>query len=140
MFNETVGYWLVREGNNELGIINLTKYDTVNLIGEFGFYLNPKFLRSGMSIKLFYLALNFYFRILHLKHVVGFVKENNNNALMINDFFRMRHVEFLNIEEDCYSKRVISRDDWFRQDVDLNNIQREFVLFVRNNLKAINKD
>jgi UDP-4-amino-4,6-dideoxy-N-acetyl-beta-L-altrosamine N-acetyltransferase len=133
--NITAGYWLMCLGNKNVGVINLTKYDEINKTGEFGFYLNPQFFKSGLGLNLYYIALELFFNNFKLNNVQGFVKNTNSSALLMNEFFGMKHVRFLDIDNDNYSERVITKEEWKLRNLQLNNINKSFISFIVNKRK-----
>ena len=131
-YNDTMGYWLVFIGAKQVGVINLSKYDFINQTGEFGFYLNPKYFMSGLGIDLFYIALDLFFSNFQLNSINGFVKYANTSAMLMNDFFGLRHVKIIIIESENYSERLITKDEWTFRDLKYSNINKSFIYFINS--------
>lgn len=81
-------YWLVKEGDKDLGVIDLANCKSGE--SEWGFYLNPKYIGGGQALRLFHHALHFFFQKINLNKVYGYVACENTNSLLLNELFDMQ--------------------------------------------------
>jgi UDP-4-amino-4,6-dideoxy-N-acetyl-beta-L-altrosamine N-acetyltransferase len=111
-------YWVLKEDEKELGVIDIVDYQADK--SEWGFYLNPDFFGKGKSINLLFHGLNFLFKTLKFKSLYGYCHYKNTKALLFHDLFHIHHQGYTKIELgdeqfDWYSHRVINADNWKNQ-------------------------
>jgi len=135
-------YWVVKEENKSIGVIDIVDFQRSK--SEWGFYLNPECVGTGMSINLIYHALNFFFKTLKFEGLFGFCHYKNSKALLFHDIFKIGHVGYKKIiiprGSDWYSKRVINAEDWLRENFTLDTIRerkRELRATNQSELKKI---
>lgn len=132
---DAIGYWLICIGGKKLGVINLIKFDVTNQTGEFGFYLNPQYFMSGLGVNLFYIAIDLFFAKFQLNSIQGFVKDSNTSALLMNEFFGLRHIKYLSINNENYSERLITKEEWTYRDLKYSNINKCFISYINSRRK-----
>ncbi|MEO1518351.1 MAG: UDP-4-amino-4,6-dideoxy-N-acetyl-beta-L-altrosamine N-acetyltransferase [Bacteroidota bacterium] len=119
-------YWMVGEGERWLGVINLQIDSAVGT--EWGFHLNPDCLGKGLD--LLYIGLQFFLEELKIPQLHGWVDYRNTNALLLHDFFGIRHSRYekrqLKGVTRCFSLRSISTQQWQGQK-DRRQWQRELL-------------
>lgn len=122
-------YWLVKEGNKDLGVIDLS-----NCRGgesEWGFYLNPKYIGGGKAIRLFHHALHFFFQKIRLNKVYGYVACENTNSLLLNELFDMKMVALMPKWHKgvlhWYAKYELSREGYLSRDLRLSKVRKKLV-------------
>lgn len=122
-------YWLVKEGDRDLGVIDLA-----NCIGgesEWGFYLNPKYIGGGKALRLFHHALHFFFQKIHLNKVYGYVACENTNSLLLNELFDMqlaalmpkRHKGVLH----WYAKYELNRVAYLSRELTISQVRKKLI-------------
>lgn len=123
-------YWIIQEKQREIGVISLII--NKNEAYEWGFYLNPTYFGTGLSIHLVYHALNFFFDRLKLPYLIGYVNAQNKNALCVHDLFEIHHQSFHIIENaspnNQYSLRKINAADWKKQATTISALKRKLVV------------
>jgi UDP-4-amino-4,6-dideoxy-N-acetyl-beta-L-altrosamine N-acetyltransferase len=113
-YSLTSAYYLVYKNETPIGVVTLTNYNSIEETGEFGFYLNPKFFKTGMGLDVFFAGLELLFKKFNLEKIIGFVKIENSNAMQMNDFFGMKEIELVKLSDTMYSKRLIYKLDWLK--------------------------
>ncbi|MEM1318618.1 MAG: UDP-4-amino-4,6-dideoxy-N-acetyl-beta-L-altrosamine N-acetyltransferase [Bacteroidota bacterium] len=121
-------YWLVYDEGQAIGVIDIVYKEEVP---EWGFYLNPELLNSGMGINLMYYALEFFFVTLKLKKLCGYVKMKNINALLLHDLFEIEEEGLWEFHKpggsEWFHKRIVYARDWFRQQLDIPMIKHRLL-------------
>jgi UDP-4-amino-4,6-dideoxy-N-acetyl-beta-L-altrosamine N-acetyltransferase len=125
-------YFLVLKNETAIGVVSLINYDEIEQSGEFGFYLNPQFFKSGVGLDVFYVGLELLFKEYNLNKVIGLVRIENTNAMFLNDFFGMLEVEFVIMSGSTYSKREINIDKWDNLGFKSNTLLKSFSHYVKN--------
>ncbi|NRB51099.1 MAG: UDP-4-amino-4,6-dideoxy-N-acetyl-beta-L-altrosamine N-acetyltransferase [Saprospiraceae bacterium] len=122
-------YWLVKEGDKDLGVIDLS-----NCAGgesEWGFYLNPKYIGGGKALRLFHHALHFFFRKIRLNKVYGYVACENNNSLLLNELFDMKLAALMPKQHNgvihWYAKYELNRGEFLTRGVNLSEVRRKLI-------------
>jgi len=111
-------YWVVKEGEKALGVIDIVDYQKDK--SEWGFYLNPDYFGKGKAVNLIVHGLNFFFYTLQFEGLYGYCHYKNTKALLFHDLFHIHHHGYKKIDlgggaSDWYSHRVISTQDWKQQ-------------------------
>ena len=118
-------YWVVKERDRLLGVIDIVDYHFSN--SEWGFYLNPDLTGLGLGIHLVYHALNFFFKTLGIKALYGYCHYRNIKGLLFHDVFGIVHVGYQQIStstgKDWYSKRIIISNSWLQKDISIAEIE-----------------
>lgn len=114
-------YWLLKEGDTDLGVIDIVDYREE--ASEWGFYLNPDLFGKGKATHLLFHALNFFFKTLKFSKLYGFCHYKNIRALLFHDLFYIFHHGYRKINtgdtSDWYSHRVIEAETWLKQKVNI---------------------
>lgn len=129
-------YWLVKEGEKNLGVIDLSNYKTGE--SEWGFYLNPDYIGGGKAFHLFHYALHFFFHRINLKKVYGYVACENSNSLLLNELFDMKLAALIPKEHEglvyWYAQYELSREAYLERDLTLGKLKRKLIS-SRNELR-----
>lgn len=128
---EDCSYWLVSKVGKDLGVVNLTNFKKAENTGEWGFYLKPDFFRSGKGLELFCMAQYFFFRTLNISVLKGMVQVDNKNAMTLNDFFGMKHIEFQEFNGIKYSYREQVSADWNDEFLDFKKMNKWFIEYLQ---------
>lgn len=119
-------YWLVGDKGKPLGVIKLNCEGRYS--GEWGFYLNPDYMGSGMGVNLVYHAINFFFNKLDIKSLYGYVRVENREALKLHDLFGISEDIMEEMETDCgkdwFYRRSLSKEEWNDRNWDLMDVKR----------------
>lgn len=122
-------YWLVKKGDKNWGVVDLSSYK--NGESEWGFYINPAYMGSGKAIQLFYHALQFFFTQIRLKRVYGYVGCHNANSLLLNELFDMKQEAFVarkqNGKTHWYTKYSMSQQAYLQHASSLGEIKRRLL-------------
>lgn len=122
-------YWLVKEGNKDLGVIDLSNCKGGE--SEWGFYLNPKHIGGGKALRLFHHALHFFFLKIRLNKVYGYVACENNNSLLLNELFDMKLAALMpklhNGVIHWYTKYELNREEFLVRDMPLSEVRRKLL-------------
>ena len=80
-------YWLSRRKGKDIGVVYLHIDKNERYTAEWGFYLAPGFLGSGLGLELGYESICIFFENFGLKQLSGYVKsENKENITMQKTF------------------------------------------------------
>ncbi|MBX2874891.1 MAG: UDP-4-amino-4,6-dideoxy-N-acetyl-beta-L-altrosamine N-acetyltransferase [Saprospiraceae bacterium] len=120
-------YWLVKEGDKNLGVIDLSNCKGGE--SEWGFYLNPKYLGGGKAIRLFHHALYFFFQKIRLNKVYGYVACENTNSLLLNELFDMQRTALMPKRHKgvihWYAKYELNRGEYLSRNLRLSAARRK---------------
>lgn len=70
-------YWLATRKNVDCGVVYLHIDESTNKVGEWGYYVAPDFLGSGLGLELGFEAIVLFFETTGIDQLVGFVKVTN---------------------------------------------------------------
>lgn len=122
-------YWLVKKGDQNWGVVDLSSYK--NGESEWGFYINPAYMGSGKAIQLFYHALQFFFTKIRLKRVYGYVGCHNTNSLLLNELFDMQEEAFVARKQNgithWYTKYAMTQEVYLQHAASLGEIKRRLL-------------
>ncbi len=121
-------YWLVSNSAHQFGVIHIV-YGEQEV--EWGFYLNPEFLGSGMGVELIFHSLNFLFKSLDIKQLFSFIRMKNSNVLMLHDLFEIKEDGLWQFypegQSQWFYKRTITNEEWLTQITSLKAIKKRLV-------------
>jgi UDP-4-amino-4,6-dideoxy-N-acetyl-beta-L-altrosamine N-acetyltransferase len=123
-------YWLVLKNEKPMGVIYINNYVETNYSAEWGFYISPALFMSNLGFELFYETINLFFDSFSLRELTGYVQDDNKNALILNSFFGMKHIEYVLRDNGRYSfrrMRVAERDT---NNLSLKDIKKKFVHYI----------
>jgi UDP-4-amino-4,6-dideoxy-N-acetyl-beta-L-altrosamine N-acetyltransferase len=132
----TSAYYLVYKNDKPIGVVTLINYNSIDETGEIGFYLNPKYFKSGLGLEVFFIGLEMLFKEFNLEKIIGFVKIENSNAMQMNDFFGMKEIELVKLSDSMYSKRLINKSDWLKLGFRPDTLLRSFSQHIKNQRSA----
>ncbi len=132
LIDHTNFYWLVFKKERPIGVVNINNYNSSEEAAEWGFYINPALFMSNLGFELFHETINLFFEPFALKELKGFVQEDNKNALMLNDFFGMKHFDFVLLYNKKYSFRKITFQEWKSKKKTLQEAKKQFIQYVSN--------
>ena len=122
-------YWLVKKGDRNWGVVDLSSYK--NGESEWGFYLNRAYMGSGKAIQLFHHALAFFFTKIRLRRVYGYVGCFNNNSLILNELFDMKQEAFVARKQNgvthWYAKYAMTQEAYLQHAASLAEIKRRLL-------------
>lgn len=122
-------YWVVKEGDKNLGVIDLSNYQAGK--SEWGFYLNPNLMGGGKALHLFHHALHFFFHKLQLQQVYGYVDCLNTDSLLLNELFDM-HLSLLMPRKHAgeihwYAKYELSQVGYLNKGLELHQLKKKLI-------------
>ena len=122
-------YWLIKEGDKDLGVIDLANCKGGE--SEWGFYLNPKYIGGGKALRLFHHALHFFFQKIHLKKVYGYVACENTNSLLLNELFEMQMTALMPKQHKgvlhWYAKYELNKATYLARDLSLSKVRKKLI-------------
>lgn len=134
-------YWIVKERNRAIGVIDIVDFQGSK--SEWGFYLNPDYVGTGVSINLIYHALNFFFKTMKFEGLFGFCHFKNTKALRFHDIFKLSHAGYEKVAisggYDWYSKRVIDAEDWLGENFTIEDLRVRKKMLRASNKSEIEK-
>lgn len=71
-------YWLVKRKNQDCGVVNIESCFNSFEESEWGYYLSPRFIGSGVGIEVAYECVQLFFEELVVKKLIGQIKESNS--------------------------------------------------------------
>ena len=75
--NQFSKYWMVKRKNNPCGVVYLHLKKNESKLAEWGYYLSPIYLGSGVGLEVGFEAIHIFFRELKIDELIGFVKNVN---------------------------------------------------------------
>lgn len=124
-------YWLVFKNDKPLAVVNL-----INFTGEtceWGIYVRPDMIGSGIGIDVQYYFLNILFTEIKIKDLIAFVNTDNSeniNVQRLFDFKIENDIEY--IDEIPYYKLNLNRDNWDNLEKDIMTFKLSRLLEKRN--------
>lgn len=82
-------YFLVKKGNQDIGVIDFTDIDQKNRMTQFGIYTNPNLTRIGGL--LMESIIDYAFRVLKINTLTAEVFEKNISAVKLYDRYNFKH-------------------------------------------------
>ncbi len=76
-------YWLVRRKGREVGVVYMNYEDIDQREMEFGMYLSPNYLGTGIGLEVGFEALHFFFNKFSIDFLNGYVKIENTENILI---------------------------------------------------------
>ncbi|MFA7116514.1 MAG: GNAT family N-acetyltransferase [Bacteroidales bacterium] len=86
-YQDSIYYWIVYKGEKPFGVVNLRNINFKTGFAESGYYINPNFLNSGIGLSFNFHYRYFYYNVLGLEIIIGYVLKANINACLIFSFF-----------------------------------------------------
>jgi UDP-4-amino-4,6-dideoxy-N-acetyl-beta-L-altrosamine N-acetyltransferase len=133
-------YWMVKFDDLDLGVVYFVDINQEEKMAEFGLYLNPDLLASGLGFELFYLALNLGFNYLGLHSIISQSKIGNRNTLVLHEFFGMResHIvqKFISGVAQDVSYRTLVLEDFTKFPQSLNSLKRMVSAYLVANVTS----
>lgn len=98
-------YWLVKRKNQDCGIVNIESYFNNFEESEWGYYLSPRFIGSGVGIEVAYECVQLFFEKLGVKKLIGQIKESNseNRRIQMALGFKTLNLTIKNGENYMYT-------------------------------------
>ena len=131
-----IAYWIVRKGNEEVGVTSLTDINLQNSSAELGYYLLPSKLNSGLGLEFAYNNLLFVFGPqIQCKLLHGAIHRSNINALVLDSYLGC-DIQMEDLKDS--SKEFISFNitkEQFETVATKKNDIRLFISFVKTHRK-----
>lgn len=133
---DDVAYWLVRKGEEPIGVTNLTDINIDESSAELGYYMLPSKLNSGLGLEFAYNNLMFVFDTeIQCIFLHGAIHRSNINALVLDSYLGC---EIQTEQLKCPDKEFISftaSKEKFLTTVDVKNDMRAFINYARAHRK-----
>ncbi len=131
-----VAYWLVRKGEETIGVTNLTDINIEGASAELGYYMLPSKLNSGLGLEFAYNNFLFIFDTqIQCLFLHGAIHRSNLNALVLDSYLgcdiQMDELKHSNKE---FISFTVSRDK-FLADASKKNDMRAFISYVKAHRK-----
>lgn len=81
--NTQARYWLARRKEKPCGVVYLHSLENDFIKSEWGFYLSPNYLGSGVGLEIAYEAIQLFFEKIGVRKLFGYVKETNLENLRL---------------------------------------------------------
>lgn len=88
--NTKATYWRVLRKDKPCGVINIHFFPGNHKYAEWGMYLAPKFLGTGIGLEIGYEALKYFFMTYKLEVMHAYVKETNHENLRLQAFYKFK--------------------------------------------------
>jgi len=121
--NEDKKYFAVYKGQKLVACVNITSIDEHKKNCDWGFYLNPKFIGTGLGLEVEYHFLDFLFEDLAMLNVFGWIHNLNRDSIPIQNLFGFKQVD----KTDSFVKLQLTINDWL-------SIPNDFKTFIRKRL------
>ncbi len=133
---DDVAYWLVRKGEDPIGVTNLTDINIIESSAELGYYMLPSKLNSGLGLEFAYNNLLFVFDTeIQCNYLHGAIHRSNINALVLDSFLGCEiQTEQLKDPDKEFISFTASKEK-FLAEVDGKNDMRAFITYVRTHRK-----
>ena len=123
-------YWLVFKDDKPMGVVNL-----INFTGEsceWGIYIRPDMIGSGLGIDIQYYFLNILFTEINIKTLIAFINTDNNENLKVQqlfDFNLENEIEY--IDDIPYYKLILQKKSWLNLEKDIKAFKLSRLLLNR---------
>lgn len=133
---EDVAYWLVRKGEEPIGVTNLTDINIEESSAELGYYMLPSKLNSGLGLEFAYNNLLFVFNTeIQCNSLHGAIHRSNTNALVLDSYLGCKiQTEQLREPNKEFIPFSASKDK-FLAEAEGKNDMRTFISYVRAHRK-----
>ena len=133
---DDVAYWLVRKGEEPIGVTNLTDINIEKSSAELGYYMLPSKLNSGLGLEFAYNNFLFVFDTeIQCKSLHGAIHRSNINALVLDSYLGCEIQTEQLKEPDKEFISFSANKDKFLAEAEGKNDMRAFILYVRAHRK-----
>ena len=136
MYRDDVAYWLVRKGEEPIGVTNLTDINIEESSAELGYYMLPSKLNSGLGLEFAYNNFLFVFDTeIQCNFLHGAIHRSNINALVLDSYLGCEiQIEQLREPDKEFISFFASKDKFLAEAEGKNNM-RAFISYVRAHRK-----
>lgn len=133
---DDVAYWLVRKGEEPIGVTNLTDINIEESSAELGYYMLPSKLNSGLGLEFAYNNFLFVFDTeIQCNFLHGAINRSNINALVLDSYLGCEiQIEQLREPDKEFISFFASKDKFLAEAEGKNNM-RAFISYVRAHRK-----
>lgn len=133
---DDVAYWLVRKGEEPIGVTNLTDINIEESSAELGYYMLPSKLNSGLGLEFAYNNFLFVFDTeIQCNFLHGAIHRSNINALVLDSYLGCEiQIEQLREPDKEFISFFASKDKFLVEAEGKNNM-RAFISYVRAHRK-----
>lgn len=131
-----VAYWLVRKGEEPIGVTNLTDINIEESSAELGYYMLPSKLNSGLGLEFAYNNLMFVFDTeIQCNSLHGAIHRSNINALVLDSYLgcEIRTEQLMEPDKEFIS--FSASKEKFLAEAEGKNDMRAFISYVRAHRK-----
>lgn len=129
---EDIAYWLVRKGEEPIGVTNLTDINIEDSSAELGYYMLPSKLNSGLGLEFAYNNLLFVFDTqIQCNFLHGAIHRSNINALVLDSYLGCNiQMEALKSPDKNFIPFTIFKNE-FLTSASGKNDMRSFISYVK---------
>jgi len=133
---DDVAYWLVRKGEDPIGVSNLTDINIEESSAELGYYMLPSKLNSGLGLEFAYNNFLFVFDTdIQCNSLHGAIHRSNINALVLDSYLGCEIQTEQLKEPDKVFISFSATKDKFLAEAEGKNDMRAFISYVRAHRK-----
>lgn len=131
-----IAYWLVRKGEEAIGVTNLTDINIEESSAELGYYMIPSKLNSGLGLEFAYNNLLFVFDSpIQCDYLHGAIHRSNINALVLDSYLGCDiPMDELRQSDKEFIPFTVSKDK-FLANASGKNDMRAFITYVKAHRK-----
>lgn len=133
---DDIAYWLVRKGEDPIGVTNLTDINIEESSAELGYYMVPSKLNSGLGLEFAYNNFLFVFDTkIQCNSLHGAIHRSNINALVLDSYLgcEINKEQLRDPDKEFISFSV--QKDRFLAEAEGKNDMRAFISYVRAHRK-----
>ncbi|MFY0651237.1 MAG: UDP-4-amino-4,6-dideoxy-N-acetyl-beta-L-altrosamine N-acetyltransferase [Cyclobacteriaceae bacterium] len=139
--SENKVYFLAKRNEKNLGVIYFNDYNNETKQAEFGLYLNPSYLGSGLGFELFFCIIQIAFIKLKLDKIYSQSKVENTNTLMLHEFFGIKEQRIISQRvggvDMNLSYRLITKSEFEKMPSNLKEVKKHLRQFLLQNLSQM---
>jgi len=120
-------YWAVEKKEKIMGGVSLVNVDHINKQAYWGFFLNPKYIGTGLGVEVEFEALRLFFENLNFQKIKGEVLKANKNSLSMQYKFLFEEEKNALLDNE-FLQLELDKHRWQRMPVDFKKFKKEILL------------
>lgn len=105
-------------------VVDIIEYTSA----EWGFYLRPEYIGSGLGVEVEFYALNYLFSKYKLEKLNAVIRKSNYENLNLQKTFRFERYK----EDENFDYLTMTRDSWSKNTKDFKQFRRELLRRISN--------
>ncbi len=115
-------YWLVYKNDKPMAVVYFVNYDKKSC--EWGIYINPNSIGSGVGLDVQFYFLNILFNAIHIENLYAYVDKQNVENLNIQKLFNFeQHPDVEYIDNSPYVKLELKKQNWESLDKEIKQFK-----------------